>query len=79
MFRKLFTDHPAAVGETYAQHFVAALTYAGPLLLAGLAATLHAVVPGLCQKFGSRTIVRLHQRLHSGHGRGAVMDGEYVI
>jgi hypothetical protein len=79
MFRKLFIDHPTAVGETYGQHFVAALSYAGPLLLAGLAATVHAVVPGLCEKTGSRTIVSLHRRLHSGHGRGAVMDGEYVI
>jgi len=79
MFAKLFVDHPSAVGETYTEHFGAALSYAGPLLLAGFAAVLHAFIPGLCQKTGSRTIVKLHQRLHAGHGRGATMEGEYSI
>ena len=44
-----------------------------------LAATLHAFIPGLCQKVGSRTILSLHQRLTGGHGRGAAMEGEYTI
>ena len=79
MFAKLFVDHPRSVGETYFQHMAAALSFAGPLLVAGLAAVLHSVVPGLCQKVGSRTIVKLHQRLKGGHGRGAAMEGEYVI
>ncbi len=79
MFRKLFLDHPASVGETYPQHLVAALSIAGPLYKAALAATVHAVAPGLCQKTGSRTIIHLHRRITGGQGRGAAMEGEYSI
>ena len=79
MFAKLFLDHPRTVGESYFQHMGAALSFAGPLLLAGLAAVVHSIVPGLCQKSGSRTIIALHQRLTGGHGRGAAMEGEYMI
>ena len=79
MFNKLFVDHPRSVGETYFEHMAAALSFAGPFLVAGLAATLHAFVPGLCQKVGSRTILSLHQRMTGGHGRGAAMEGEYSI
>jgi hypothetical protein len=79
MFRKLFIDHPQSVGETYLEHQQAALSYAGPLLVAGLAAAVHAFIPGLCQKTGSRTILHLHHRLTGGHGRGAAMEGEYTI
>ncbi len=79
MIRKLFLDHPASVGETYGQHFVFALSFAWPLLVAGLGATLHAFVPALCQKTGSRTIVALHDRLTGGHGRGATAEAEYMI
>ena len=79
MFRKLFLNHPAAVGETYFEHQAAALKIAGPLYKAALAVTVHALVPGLCQKTGSQTILRLHQRITGGRGRGAAMEGEYTI
>jgi len=79
MFRKLFLDHPKSVGETYLEHQTSALSIAGQLYKAAFAATLHALVPGLCQKTGSRTIMSLHQRITSGQGRGAAMEGEYTI
>lgn len=79
MFAKLFLDHPRSVGETYLEHMGVALSFAGPFLLAGLAAIVHAIVPGLFQKTGSRTILSLHQRIKGGNGRGAAMEGEYVI
>ena len=79
MFAKLFLDHPRIVGESYFQHMGVALSFAGPVLVAGMAAVVHAIVPGLFQKTGSRTILTLHQRIKGGHGRGAAMEGEYVI
>jgi len=79
MFQRLFLDHPRSVGETYLEHQSAALGFAGPLYVAAFAATLHALIPGLCQKTGSRIILGLHARLHRGHGRGAATDAEYVI
>ena len=36
--KTLFTDHPEAVGESYFEHMAVALSFAGPLLAAGLAA-----------------------------------------
>ncbi len=79
MFRQLFLDHPRSVGETYLQHQAVALSFAWPLFVASLGAMLHAVVPGLCQKTGSRTILRLHGRITGGHGRGAATEVEYMI
>ncbi len=79
MFQRLMIDHPRSVGETYFEHQAAALSYAGPLFVAAFAATLHSIIPGLCQKTGSRIILGLHERLTRGWGRGAAMDAEYTI
>ena len=46
--KHLFTDHPEAVGEWYFEHMSVALSFAGPLLAAGLAALVHAFLPFLC-------------------------------
>ena len=35
--KRLFTEHPDAVGESYTEHMHLALSFAGPLLVAGLA------------------------------------------
>jgi hypothetical protein len=61
--KRLFTDHPDAVGESYVEHMGVALSFAGPLLLAGLAALVHAVLPFLCVTTASATVKRLHARM----------------
>jgi hypothetical protein len=71
--RKLFTDHPEAVGESYFQHMGVALSFAGPLLAAGLAALVHAFLPFLCVSTASVAVKRLYARMtnrtpHSAHG-----------
>ena len=63
MFRRLFLSHPRQAGETYFQHQKVALSYALPLLGAGLAALVHALVPGLCERMAGDAVRRLHQRL----------------
>ena len=63
MYRRLFHDHPASVNESYGQHMRHALGFSGALLLAGLACFVHALVPGLCQRTGSRIITNLHRRM----------------
>lgn len=66
MIRRLFTDHPASVGESYAHHLHVAGGF-GLAMLAGAAACfVHALVPALFTRTGSGTIKRLHGRLH-GH------------
>ena len=63
MFRRLFLSHPQQVGETYFQHQRVALSFALPLLGAGLAAVVHAVVPGLCETTAGDVIRKLNARL----------------
>lgn len=60
---KAFTDHPASVGESYAEHMRTAFSFAGPMLLAGLACAVHGVLPFLFTSTGSRTVRRLHERM----------------
>lgn len=61
--RRLFTEHPESVGESYFEHMGVALSFAGPLLMAGLAALVHAFLPFLCTTTASTTVKRLHARM----------------
>lgn len=61
--RSPFTDHPAAVGETYGEHFVMASGFGLRMILAGLACLVHAVLPFLFLRTGSATIETLHHRM----------------
>ena len=63
MFRRLFLSHPSTVGESYFQHQRVALSFAVPLLGAGLAALAHALVPGMCETTAGDIIRKLHSRL----------------
>lgn len=64
--RRHFTDHPAAVGETYAQHFRHAAGFTAALAKATVACAIHAVVPGLCERTASRAVCDLHERMLAG-------------
>jgi hypothetical protein len=61
--KKLFTDHPATVGETYTQHFSHAGGFGVRMVFSGLACLVHAVLPFLFVKTGSNTITVLHDRM----------------
>lgn len=63
MLRRLFLDHPDAVGETYGEHFAAASGFGLRLLTAGLACLVHAAIPALYPTTASRTVAALHARL----------------
>jgi Family of unknown function (DUF6356) len=61
--KRLFTEHPDAVGESYVEHMKVALSFAGPLSLAAAAALVHAFLPFLCVTTASATVRRLHARM----------------
>lgn len=63
MFKRLFHDHPASVNETYLAHMGVAGGFGWSLLQASCACFVHALVPGLCERTGSRIITRLHGRM----------------
>lgn len=63
MFRRLFTEHPASVGESYVEHFGVAARFGAIMIVGGIGALVHAVVPGLCKTTGSDTVARLHAEM----------------
>lgn len=69
MFRRLFIEHPASVGETYGEHLRTAMGFALTLLGAGLACLLHALLPFLFVDTGSRAVERLHARMIANRSR----------
>ena len=64
-----FTSHPASVGETYPEHFVAAAGFAATLAKATFCCAVHAVFPFLFEKTGSRLITELHERMVTHRAR----------
>ena len=70
-----FGAHPASVGETYFQHMGTALSFAGALLLAGLACVVHAFLPFLFTSTARNAIHNLHRRIVTHRDRRAV-DGK---
>lgn len=71
---KLLTDHPASVGETYAEHFGVATRFGVRMIAGGIGAMLHGVLPFLFTTTGSRTVEALHAEMVAK--RGAVRDAE---
>ena len=61
--KRLFTDHPAMVGETYGEHMHTALSFAGPLAKAAAAALVHAFLPFCCTTTASETVKGLYARM----------------
>jgi hypothetical protein len=58
-----FTDHPAAVNETYLQHMAMAFGFGGRMLLGSLGCFVHGLFPWLCLTRGSDTVRTLHHRM----------------
>jgi hypothetical protein len=61
--QRLFTEHPASVGETYWGHLLRASWFAGKMLVGAGACFIHALLPFLFVKTGSRTITQLHSAM----------------
>lgn len=84
MFRRLFLDHPASVGESYAEHFGVATGFGRKMIVGGLGAVIHGILPFAFKTTGSRTIAALHAEMVAK--RTAVRDAqtqlttvEYII
>jgi hypothetical protein len=77
--RNFFTDHPASVGETYWQHLGSAWGFAWRMMLASLACLIHALLPFLFEKTGSRAITRLYDRMVVNRHRVAHLGAPAVL
>ena len=58
-----FTKHPASVGESYGEHFQMAVGFSVRMMAGGLACMVHAILPFMFVKTGSRIIDGLHDRM----------------
>lgn len=63
LWDSLFTDHPRSLGESYWQHLRHAFEFGVAMLRGGIACIIHALIPALCVRSASTTIVRLHDRM----------------
>jgi hypothetical protein len=75
---KLFTAHPAAVGESYFEHMRFALKFSGRLFRAAFAAFAHGFVPAACETTASEAVfamtdeIRARRRLMTPEASGPV-------
>ena len=60
MLKKLFLDHPRSVGESYIEHLFQAGRFSFKLLHAAGACLVHALIPCLCERTGSKAITDLY-------------------
>ncbi len=65
MVVRLFTTHPASVGESYLEHAAFAGRFSLALFAAAFAALVHALLPFVFEKTASRTVARLYARTHN--------------
>ena len=69
-----FTEHPAAVGESYTEHFRVAAHFSRCLAKAAGAAAVHAIVPSMCKTTASECICELYAEMNSGARSNAATD-----
>jgi hypothetical protein len=62
---RIFTSHPAKVGETYLSHMAFDGWFSSRLLLAAGAALVHAFLPFLFETTASRIVRELYERTHN--------------
>ena len=65
VMRRLFTDHPRSIGMSWGEHGAGAARIALELLGAGLAAAIHAAVPGWFTQTAGRTVTLIHDHIQS--------------
>ena len=61
--KRLFTEHPASVGETYLEHMGSAWSFSAHMLVGAIACLLHGILPFLFTKTGSEIITGLYDRM----------------
>lgn len=65
MIQQLFLNHPRSVNESYAEHFGVAGRFGLTMVAGGIACLVHAVVPALFERTGSKAVKRLYGEMVS--------------
>ena len=69
VLKRLFSEHPATVNESYWQHFASAMGFGFRMIWGGLVCMVHAVIPGVCCTKASEMIGELHDRMITNRRR----------
>ncbi|MFT7473860.1 MAG: hypothetical protein ACI81L_000775 [Verrucomicrobiales bacterium] len=64
--REKFTEHPASVDETYAEHMRAAAGFSRQLARAAWCCGVHALLPWRHCSTGSEAVKELHEQMTAG-------------
>jgi hypothetical protein len=57
--KKIFTDHPNSMGETYFQHMKIACLFGSKMVFGGFACIIHAIFPFIFKKTGSDILLNM--------------------
>lgn len=79
IFVRLFLAHPQAVNESFAEHFIAALSYAIRLQGAALAAFVHALLPCAFETTASRLISEMSQEISARKNASTMQDSATAL
>ncbi len=69
---KLFTEHPASVGESYGEHLAMASGFGLRMILGGCACLVHGLLPFLFVRTGSVQISELHSVMVANRRRNVM-------
>lgn len=69
MIDRMLFEHPRSVGESYSEHLLVAGSFGVTMVGAGFACMVHAIVPGLFTRTGSKAIEHLHHRMVTNRRR----------
>ena len=72
---KLFTEHPASVGETYGEQMVMATGFGVRMIAGGIACLMHGQLPFLFVKTVSNWIAQLHDTMVANRRRKPMLTG----
>jgi hypothetical protein len=61
--KRLFTEHPASVGESYFEHLLLASGFAASMISGGFACLVHAILPFTFTHTGSGVIASLNTKM----------------
>jgi hypothetical protein len=63
MVDRLFFEHPRSLDMSWAGHGAGAVKVGIQLIGAGVAALIHAAVPGIFGETASKTVIRIHDHI----------------
>ena len=62
---RLFLEHPRSLDMSWAEHGGGAVKVGFQLIGAGIAALVHAAVPGIFGETASKTVIRIHDHIQT--------------